>query len=60
MGRSAYTEPQYLYKGDLYFFYLLVLVTISEVWSTDCAQAIMQSMTGQLKFLACNKIGRII
>jgi hypothetical protein len=22
MGRKAYTEPQWLYKGDLYFFYI--------------------------------------
>jgi hypothetical protein len=39
---------------------LLVHVTVSEGWSTYCAQVIMQNMTGQLKFLACNKIGRII
>jgi hypothetical protein len=39
---------------------LLVHFTVSEGWSIYCAQVIMQSMTGQLKFLACNKIGRII
>jgi hypothetical protein len=39
---------------------LLVRVTVSVGWSAYCAQVIMQSMTGQLKFLACNKIGRII
>jgi len=39
---------------------LLVHVTVSEGRSTYCAQVNMQGMTGQLKFLACNKIGSII
>lgn len=39
---------------------LLVYVIVSEGWSTYCEQVIMQGMTGQLKFLACNKIGRIM
>jgi hypothetical protein len=31
MGRTACTEPQCLYKGALYLFYILIMCLITEV-----------------------------
>ena len=46
MGRTACTEPQYLYKGDLYFYLTLILVGTVD---NKCAKKLDNNITFSLK-----------